>query len=72
MSQQQLLMKMVTLQFPTAKKLWTFKMEIDSTDFEVNLKLRTITCECSDKHIKMAVELFDAKLLTNETAGKTA
>jgi len=63
-------MKMVTLQFPTAKKLWTFKMEIESNVSEVNLKERTITCECTDKHIQLAIEQFDAKLLTNKSAEK--
>jgi hypothetical protein len=68
MFQQQLLMKMVTLQFPTAKKLWTFKMEIESNVSDVNVKERTITCECTDKHIKLAIEQFDAKLVTNQSA----
>jgi hypothetical protein len=42
-------MEMVTLQFNTAKKLWTFRLEIEAKDLQVDLKQRTLTCHCTKK-----------------------
>ena len=61
-------MEIVTLQFNTAKKLWTFRLEIEAKDLKVDLKQRTLTCHCSPKDIKRAIEQFDARLLTSNTA----
>jgi len=61
-------MEMVTLQFNTAKKLWTFRLEIEAQDLKVDLKQRTLTCQCSPKDIKLAIEQFDARLLATNTA----
>ncbi len=65
-------MELVTLQFNTAKKLWTFRLEIEAKDLKVDLKQRTLTCHCSQKDIKLAVEQFDAKLLMTNTANTPA
>lgn len=61
-------MEMVTLQFNTAKKLWTFRLEIEAKDLQVDLKQRTLTCHCTKKEIKLAIEQFGARLLTSSTA----
>ena len=59
-------MELVTLQFNTAKKLWTFRLEIEANDLEINLKQRTLTCHCSPSHIKLALDEFDAKLIKSQ------
>ncbi len=61
-------MELVTLKFSTAKKLWTFRLELEATDLKVDLKQRTLTCHCSPKDIKRAIEQFDATLLMTSTA----
>ena len=65
-------MELVTLKFNTAKKLWTFRLEIEETDLKVDLKQRTLTCQCSPKDIKRAIEQFDATLLVTNTANTPA
>ena len=65
-------MELVTLQFNTAKKLWIFRLEIEATDLKVDLKNRTLTCQCSKKDIKLALEQFGARLLVTNTANTPA
>jgi hypothetical protein len=56
-------MNKVTLKFKSAKLLWEFKQRIDSTEVEVDLKLCTITCGCSEAEIALAVEKYGASLV---------
>jgi hypothetical protein len=59
-------MELVTLQFPTARELWSFRLEIEATIFEFNLRDRTLTCQCSDDHIKLAIEKYNGKLISTD------
>jgi hypothetical protein len=60
-------MELVTLRFPTAKGLWSFRLKIEATIFEFNLRDRTLTCQCSDEHIKLAIEKYNAKVISTDS-----
>lgn len=49
-------MRLVTLEFPAIKMLWSFRCEIEANAFEVNPRNRTITCQCDEQQIKLAME----------------
>lgn len=60
-------MELVTLQFPTVKLLWGFRLEIESNIFEINLRERTLSCHCSDAHLRLAVEKYGATVVNNSS-----
>lgn len=64
---QQQIMELVTLQFPTVKLLWGFRLEIETDVFEINLRNHTLTCHCSEQHIKLAVEKYAAKVISSNS-----
>jgi hypothetical protein len=59
-------LKRVTLFFPSADALWRFKKAIDANYFEVNSKGKTLTCDCNDEHINIALIEYGAIVLNNE------
>lgn len=54
---------MVTLQFPSIERLWKFRLEIRSDDFEMNLNDRTIICRCTDKDIELALDKYKGSVV---------
>lgn len=59
-------MELATLQFPSVKELWNFRLAIEADVFEINLRDRRLTCHCEDKHIKLAIEKYGAKLVSSD------
>lgn len=55
--------KVVTLQFTSIAALWLFKGEVHPNYFEVNVRLRIITCACSEKELNLAVNSFHATII---------
>jgi hypothetical protein len=56
-------MKLTVLQFPSVEKLWRFRQAIDSNAFEVNLKNKTLSCQCHEHQIQLAIREFGATVI---------
>ena len=62
-------MNTVTLLFKDERDLRRFYQIIMSNYIEFNARTLTITCECSDEDIELAIKAFNAKLIgKNEKA----
>ena len=59
-------METVTLQFQSVKELWEFRLAIEAYVFEINLRDRTLTCNCTRDHLKLAIEQYGARLVNND------
>ena len=57
-------MQKVTLKFKSANQLWAFKQTIRAHDVEINLTHCTLTCNCSEMEISLAIEKYEAKVLS--------
>jgi hypothetical protein len=53
----------VTIQFPTVKELWEFRTAISSDIFQMNLHSHTITCQCTEAQVGLAIEQYRGKVL---------
>ena len=60
----------VTIRFSSLTKLWDFRMAIDASVFEMNLHMLTITCECTKKHIELAINQYKATLVDPVNEGQ--
>lgn len=56
----------VTIHFSSITNLWTFRQAIDCHIFEMSLITRSITCECTEEQIKLALEQFGGELYQME------
>lgn len=54
--------KNVTLQFTSLIKLWDFRRAINAHVFEMNLHNSTITCECTEEQVQLALNQYGAKI----------
>jgi hypothetical protein len=61
------IMQKITLKFKSANQLWAFKQLIKSQDVEINLNQCTITCNCSEDELTLAVGKFGAEVLSPAT-----
>ncbi|HEV7621903.1 MAG TPA: hypothetical protein VGO09_09225 [Flavisolibacter sp.] len=59
-------MKRVTLFFPSIDALWQFRKIIVATYFEINPKGKTLTCDCNEEHINIALIEYGAIVVNNE------
>jgi hypothetical protein len=57
----------IALVFPTINSLWKFANSIDINQIEVNLKRKTLYCDCKDVHTKLAIENYGAKVINVDT-----
>lgn len=53
----------VSIQFTSLTKLWEFRMAIDANVFEMNLHELTITCQCTEEQIELAVQKYNGKIV---------
>jgi hypothetical protein len=60
-------MQRVTLKFRSAGLLWAYKQEIKVHEVEINLHKCTLTCRCSEAEISLAVQKFEAEIVTEAT-----
>lgn len=60
-------MQKVTLQFKSATQLWAFKQTIKAHNVEVNLKHCTLACDCSEMEVALAIENYNAKVVSPES-----
>jgi hypothetical protein len=60
-------MEQVVLKFSDLYNLWQFKIEIDVRVFELNAKLKTITCACSPTDLQIAISKYGAKEVSKTT-----
>lgn len=49
--------KRASIQFTSLTKLWEFRMVIKVNVFEINMKDITITCQCTQEDIDLALQL---------------
>ena len=57
------MLKKVTLVFKTIFILWAFAQAINSNDFEVNTTNNTLTCDCDDDDVQLAITEYGATFL---------
>jgi hypothetical protein len=57
-------MKKVTLHFKSIQQLWQFKQAINTQEVEVNFDQCTLTCHCDEKEVQLAIDRFNAKVLS--------
>lgn len=62
-------MGVVTLQFANVQQLWKFRIEVRANILEINIKNITLSCQCSDEHIQLAVQKYKAVVI-NRQSGK--
>lgn len=55
-------MKKTTIIFLSLKDLWDFRQAIQANHIEINTKNKSITCDCSEEHIKLAINKFNGKV----------
>ena len=60
-------MELVFFQFPTIRDLWKFRVEVNSTMFEINFLHLTLICECTDADLDLAVKKYKAKIISKES-----
>jgi hypothetical protein len=53
----------VTIQFTSLTNLWAFRMAINVNIFEMNMSELTITCKCSEEHIRLALDEYKGRLI---------
>ena len=53
----------VSIQFNSLNDLRKFIRVIDTNVYEMNVKKFTITCQCSEEHIALAVEKYNGKVV---------
>ena len=51
-----------TLKFKTVRELWEFKMLTQTADVAINFHERTVTCNCNEDEIRLAINKFNAQL----------
>ena len=56
-------MKKVTLKFPSLPSIWDFMQTINANFVHVNAAKRTLTCDCCEADIELAVKNFDAVVM---------
>ena len=61
-----LLMELIFFQFPTIRDLWKFRVEVNSSMFEINFMHLTLICECTDADLDLAVKKYKAKIISKE------
>ena len=55
--------KTITLQFPNHKILWSFAKTHVSSNLGINTINMTLTCNCCDSDIALAIKDFEAKVV---------
>jgi hypothetical protein len=60
-------MNNVTLQFPSTHILWLFRRTISLVSLQVNHALRTLTCDCYEEDINIALSSFGAEIIEINT-----
>jgi hypothetical protein len=53
----------VTIKFSSLTNLWAFRMVIDANIFEMNMSQISITCECTEEQVQLAIEKYNGKLI---------
>ena len=53
----------VSIKFTSLASMWAFRMEINANIFEMNVAQLTIKCDCSEEHIKLAIEKYNGKIV---------
>lgn len=53
----------ITLTFPNLSELWKFAQTLSSHNLEINTRLHSLTCYCSEADIKRAASKFGASVL---------
>jgi hypothetical protein len=55
--------KKIVLQFPTLHVLWSFAQTLTTNSMEVNTSNKTLTCDCFEDEIDLAVNKYNAVLI---------
>ncbi|MGN6163706.1 MAG: hypothetical protein ACTHOF_04120 [Flavisolibacter sp.] len=55
--------KRASIQFTSLTKLWEFRMVIKVNVFEINMKDITITCQCTQEDIDLALQQYKGKVV---------
>jgi hypothetical protein len=59
----------VTIKFSSLTNLWSFRMVIEANIFEMNMSQISITCECTEEQVQLAIEKYNGQLVgTKEEA----
>jgi hypothetical protein len=53
----------VTLVFPTLLELWAFVKAIEGNSVDIRTADNSLTCQCSEDQIKLAIEKFHGRML---------
>lgn len=56
-------MKKVTLKFPSLPAIWDFMQVIQANFVHVNAAKRTLTCDCNEHDIEIAVKNYKAVVM---------
>lgn len=53
----------VSIQFTSLTNLWAFRKAINVNVFEINMYQVTITCECSNEQVHLAVTEYNGHVI---------
>ena len=61
-------MAAIKLKFPSKDQMWEFVKTVNHIYTGLDFINHTIMCDCSDEHIKLAKENFQAEEIANPTS----
>ena len=56
----------VSIQFTSLGNLWNFRLAIQANIFEMNLAKLTITCDCAEEHIALAMKQYKGRIVESK------
>ena len=55
----------IMLSFPDLGKLWAFALTLSHHNLEINTRLNTLICDCTDVDTDRAIQKFDATIFND-------
>ena len=69
---QQKNVKRIQLVFPDTARLWAFAQTLHTNNIEINSRLGTLVCDCTEIEIEQALYHFGAKIQNSENVQQPA